>query len=268
MVRGRRASKTVLLWSSRNVWRTTELHLSCDWREVGSPLASFPREKTTWREGGMCFQSFSLLWSISYFVIAAFSCKRLVKALSCKLLHGWRRGGPQQLLVPARLKEIYILKKKETSEQPGLSPKDASTCRQEEVELTLPHKPWHWIMFPRSSRSFSSDFKLLYGVISVFYVQSQVLRPPFFFTTSYRITRRLEPGVTWYLFSCLRVQTEKKKGISLNCKFRIVPSVSRIETAISRSHPQPSRGRVFFFFLLMRSTHAHADTHTPLRGFP
>lgn len=66
-------------------------------------------------------------------------------------------------------------------------------------------------MFPRSSRSFSSDLKLLYGVISVFYVQSQVLRPPFFFTTSYRITRRLEPGVTWYLFSCLRVQTEKKK---------------------------------------------------------
>lgn len=189
------------------------------------------------------------------------------RLVSCKLLHGWRRGGPQQLLVPARLKEIYILKKKETSEQPGLSPKDASTCRQEEVELTLPHKPWHWIMFPRSSRSFSSDFKLLYGVISVFYVQSQVLRPPFF-TTSYRITRRLEPGVTWYLFSCLRVQTEKKKGISLNCKFRIVPSVSRIETAISRSHPQPSRGRVFFFFLLMRSTHAHADTHTPLRGFP
>lgn len=118
-------------------------------------------------------------------------------------------------------------------------------------------------MFPRSSRSFSSDFKLLYGVISVFYVQSQVLRPPFFFTTSYRITRRLEPGVTWYLFSCLRVQTEKKKGISLNCKFRIVPSVSRIETAISRSHPQPSRGRVFFFFFSC-ARRTHMQTHTPL----
>lgn len=54
----------------------------------------------------------------------------------------------------------------------------------------------------------------------------------------------------------------KKKGIS-NCKFRIVPSVSRIETTISRSHPQPSRGRVFFFFFSC-ARRTHMQTHTPL----
>lgn len=86
----------------------------------------------------------------------------------------------------------------------------------------------------------------------------------FFF---YDLIRDHAPPGTWgnlvSLFLSSRANEKKKKGISLNCKFRIVPSVSRIETAISRSHPQPSRGRFFFFFFSC-ARRTHMQTHTPL----
>lgn len=115
-------------------------------------------------------------------------------------------------------------------------------------------------MFPRSSRSFSSDFKLLYGVISVFYVQSQVLRPPFFYDL---IPDHVPPGVRRNLvslFLSLRANEKKKKEslwIANSALFR------QSRGSKPRSHVlilNPAEG--FFFFSCARRT--HMQTHTPL----
>lgn len=108
---------------------------------------------------------------------------------------------------------------------------------------------------PQSSHSFSSDLKLLYGVISVFYVQSQVLRPPLYDL----VPDHTLPAVCRNLVSLFLSLRAKERGISLKCKFRIVPSVSGIKTTISLSHPQLSRGR-----FSSHALNARTCRHTPL----
>lgn len=227
--------------------------LADDWTSSESRLARgrfsacvFPPRENHVKRGGMCFLEF--LFTLKHFLFLRHGLQLQVLSEGCSRVNccmaddvvdhnnfRFQRGSRK-----------YI-KKKETSEQPGLSPKDASTCRQEEVELTLPHKPWHWIMFPRSSRSFSSDFKLLYGVISVFYVQSQVLRPPFFYDL---IPDHAPPGVRRNLVSLFlssRANGKKKRNLfELQIPHCSVSLADRNHDLTFSSSTQQRKGLFFF----------------------